>query len=73
LTGGAFTDRGVIVGKVFVDENAIVFRIPVNLVTGAAVPRRRTFVITDSEANTTLRPASVAHVVKVDRHPAEGR
>jgi uncharacterized repeat protein (TIGR01451 family) len=69
LTGGVFTDRGIIVGKVFVDENRNRIQDPGE----PGVPGVRlfiedgTFVITDSEGKYDfygLRP--VLHVVKVD-------
>ena len=69
LAGGVFTDRGVIVGKVFVDENRNRIQEPGEV----GVPGVRlfledgTFVITDNEGKYDfygLRP--VAHVVKVD-------
>jgi uncharacterized repeat protein (TIGR01451 family) len=69
LTGGVFTERGIIVGKVFVDENRNRIQDPGEL----GVPGVRlfledgTFVITDSEGKYDfygLRP--IAHVVKVD-------
>ena len=69
LTGGVFTDRGIIVGKVFVDENRNRIQDPGE----PGVPGVRlfledgTFVITDSEGKYDfygLRP--IAHVLKVD-------